>query len=203
MQARESMCSITSPSVLGKGKACSNGITHRTLSKQSLWGQVSDKLTPGICINNASSNSRLTAVGRKPQLQTAIHRSVSRLFFFSLPTFEEKTTKLHLHAEKLTETVLHWMIDMMDKQINELRTKKDNIKEEMTQDMQSLRKKNETELQNKSEGQSSRIEQTEDRISELKDETVTKGKTKELLIKNSRPVKRKSKNSPTPLKDQT
>jgi hypothetical protein len=32
----------------------------------------------------------------------------------------------------------------------------DNIKEEMTQDMENLRKKNETELQNKIEGQSSK-----------------------------------------------
>jgi hypothetical protein len=47
--------------------------------------------------------------------------------------------------------------------------------------MENLRKKN-TELQNKMEGQSSRIEQTEDRISELKDEMVIKGKTKELLV---------------------
>jgi hypothetical protein len=31
----------------------------------------------------------------------------------------------------------------------------------MTQDMENLRKKNETELQNKMKGQSSRIEQTE------------------------------------------
>jgi hypothetical protein len=37
---------------------------RRTLSKQSLRGQVSVKLTPEICINKASSNSRLTAVGR-------------------------------------------------------------------------------------------------------------------------------------------
>jgi hypothetical protein len=37
----------------------------------------------------------------------------------------------------------------------------------MTQDMENLRKKNETELQNKMEGQSSRIQQTEERISEL------------------------------------
>jgi hypothetical protein len=29
------------------------------------------------------------------------------LLFFSLPTFDETTTELHLHAEKLTETVLH------------------------------------------------------------------------------------------------
>jgi hypothetical protein len=37
-------------------------------------------------------------------------------------------------------------------------------------------------LQNKIEGQSRRIEQTEDRMSELKDEMVIKGKTKELLV---------------------
>jgi hypothetical protein len=38
-------------------------------------------------------------------------------------------------------------------------------------------------MQNKMEGQSSRIEQAEDRISELKDEILIKGKTKELLVK--------------------
>jgi hypothetical protein len=65
----------------------------------------------------------------------------------------------------------------INKEINELRMKTDNIKEEETQDMENLRKKNETEWQNKKEGQSSRIEQTEDRISELKDEMVIKGKT--------------------------
>jgi hypothetical protein len=63
---------------------------RRTLSKQSLRGQVSAKLTPEICINNASSNTRLTAAGSKPQPQIAIHRTVSRLFFFfsslSLPS---------------------------------------------------------------------------------------------------------------------
>jgi hypothetical protein len=58
-------------------------------------------------------------------------------------------------------------------------------------------------LQNKTEGKASRIQQTEDRISELKNEMVIKGKTKELLINKSRPVKGKCKNSPTPSKDQT
>jgi hypothetical protein len=67
---------------------------------------VSAKLTPEICINNASSNSRLTAVGRQATAADTIHRTVSRLFFF-LPSFDETTTELHLHAEKLTETVLH------------------------------------------------------------------------------------------------
>jgi gamma-glutamyl phosphate reductase len=91
---------------------------------------------------------------------------------------------------------------MINKEKNELRTKIDNIKEENTQDMENFRKKNETEFQNKMECQSSRIEQTEDRLSKLKDEMVIKGKTKELL-NSSRPVKRKCKNSLTPSKDQT
>jgi polyhydroxyalkanoate synthesis regulator phasin len=72
---------------------------------------------------------------------------------------------------------------MINKEINELRLKIDNIKEKETQDMKNFRKKNETELQNKMEGQSRRIEQTEDRISELEDKVVIKGKTEELLVK--------------------
>jgi hypothetical protein len=69
---------------------------------------VSAKLTPKICINNASSNSRLTAAGRQATAADTILRAVSRrFFFFFLPTFDETTTELHLHAEKLTETVLH------------------------------------------------------------------------------------------------
>jgi DNA-binding protein H-NS len=80
----------------------------------------------------------------------------------------------------------------MNKQINELRTKIDNIKEENSQDMENLRKKNETELQNKTEGQSSRIEQREDRISELEDEMVIKGKTEELLIKQLKTCEKKT-----------
>jgi hypothetical protein len=68
---------------------------------------VSAKLTLEICINNGVSNSRLTAVGRQATAADTIHRPVSRLFFFFLPTFDEKTTELHLNTEKLTETVLH------------------------------------------------------------------------------------------------
>jgi hypothetical protein len=59
----------------------------------------------------------------------------------------------------------------------------DNIKKEVTHNMEILRKKNETEIQNKMEGHSTRIEQTEDRISELEDEMAIKGKTEELLVK--------------------
>jgi DNA-binding protein H-NS len=69
--------------------------------------------------------------------------------------------------------------------------------------MENLRKKNETEIQNKVEGHSSRIEQTEDRISELEDEMEIKGKLKNYLLNNTRPVKRKCRNSLAPSKDQT
>jgi uncharacterized protein Yka (UPF0111/DUF47 family) len=39
--------------------------------------------------------------------------------------------------------------NMINKQINKLRTKIDNIKEETTKDMENLRKKNETECKTK------------------------------------------------------
>jgi hypothetical protein len=53
----------------------------------------------------------------------------------------------------------------------------DNTKVEVTHYMENLRKKNETEIQNKMEGHSSRRQQTEDRISELEDEMTIKGNT--------------------------
>jgi hypothetical protein len=59
----------------------------------------------------------------------------------------------------------------------------DNIKEEMTQDMENLRKKNKREMQTKMEGQSNRIEQAENRISKFDGKMVTKGKPKEQLVK--------------------
>jgi chromosome segregation ATPase len=58
-----------------------------------------------------------------------------------------------------------------------------NIKEEVTQDMENFRKKDQTEMQNPVEGHSRRLEQVEDRISELEDKIEIKEKTKELLGK--------------------
>jgi hypothetical protein len=46
--------------------------------------------------------------------------------------------------------------------------KNDNIKEEVTHDMQNLRKKNETQIQNKMEGHSSRLKQAETDSQNLK-----------------------------------
>jgi hypothetical protein len=68
------------PVYLERGKLVAEVVAQRrTLSKQSLQGQVSAKLTPESCINNASSNSRLTAVGRQATATDTIHRTVSRL----------------------------------------------------------------------------------------------------------------------------
>uniref|UniRef100_A0A8C0XVT9 LINE-1 type transposase domain-containing protein 1 n=1 Tax=Castor canadensis TaxID=51338 RepID=A0A8C0XVT9_CASCN len=47
------------------------------------------------------------------------------------------------------------------------------------------------QMQNKMEGQSSRLEQAEDRISELKDEMVIKGKTEELLVQQLKTCEKK------------
>jgi chromosome segregation ATPase len=57
----------------------------------------------------------------------------------------------------------------------------DNIKEEVTHDMEKHRKK-ETEIKITMEGHSSRLEQAEDIISELEDKMKTTGKTEELLV---------------------
>jgi chromosome segregation ATPase len=65
-----------------------------------------------------------------------------------------------------------------------------NIKEEMINDMENLRKKNETETQNTTEGHYSRLEQAEDRISEQEDEMEITGKTEELLVKQLKTCER-------------
>jgi hypothetical protein len=54
----------------------------------------------------------------------------------------------------------------------------DNIKEEVTHVMENLRKKDEMEIQNTMEGHSSRLENAEDRISELEDKWKLKEKLK-------------------------
>jgi hypothetical protein len=69
--------------------------------------------------------------------------------------------------------------------------------------MENLRKKNETETQNTMKGHFSRLEQVEDRISELEDKMEIKGKTEELLVRQLNIMKGICKNSPTPSKDQT
>jgi hypothetical protein len=52
------------------------------------------------------------------------------------------------------------------------------------------------------EGHSRRLEQAENRISELEDKMEIKGKPEELLVKQLKTCKRNMQNSPTPSKDQ-
>jgi chromosome segregation ATPase len=78
----------------------------------------------------------------------------------------------------------------INRKINELRTKIDNMKEDMTHDKENLRKKKETEVQHTMEGHSSRLEQAKDRISKLEDEMEFKGKTEEVLLKQLKTCER-------------
>jgi polyhydroxyalkanoate synthesis regulator phasin len=71
----------------------------------------------------------------------------------------------------------------INREINDFKMTIDSIKEEVTHDMENLRKENETETQSTVEGQSSRLEQAEERISELKNKIEIKGKTEALLVK--------------------
>jgi chromosome segregation ATPase len=64
----------------------------------------------------------------------------------------------------------------------------ENRKEEMTHDMKNLRKKNQT--QNTVEGNSSRLEQAKDKISELKYKIEIKRKTEELLVRQLKSCER-------------
>jgi hypothetical protein len=62
--------------------------------------------------------------------------------------------------------------NMINKEINELRMKVDNIKEEVIRIWKTSEKRMKQNCKNEMESQASRIEQTEDRISELEDEKV-------------------------------
>jgi hypothetical protein len=69
--------------------------------------------------------------------------------------------------------------DTLEREINELKMKMKNIKEEVNKDMENLRKKNQTKTQNTVEVHSSRLEQVENRISELEDKIEIKEKNSE------------------------
>jgi chromosome segregation ATPase len=89
---------------------------------------------------------------------------------------------LHKHQSEIENTI--------NREINGLKTKIDNIKEEVFHDMKNLRKKNATEIQKTMEGHFSRLEQAEDRILELEDEMKIKGKTEEQLVKQLKTCER-------------
>jgi hypothetical protein len=77
-----------------------------------------------------------------------------------------------------------------------------NIEEEVNHDTENLRKNNETEIQNKMEGHSSRL-QAEHRISELENEMEIEGKTEELLVKQLKTCEKKMQELTDSIKNQT
>jgi chromosome segregation ATPase len=116
----------------------------------------------------------------------------------ALKKFHDNKTKEYKNTQKKINEIIRALNKhqtetkiTINRDINELRAKIDNNKDEVTHDMENLRKKNETEIQNKMEGHSGRIEQAEDRISELEDEMLIKGKTKELLVKQLKTCEKK------------
>jgi polyribonucleotide nucleotidyltransferase len=64
-------------------------------------------------------------------------------------------------------------------------------------------KKKETEIQNTMEGHPSRLEQAEDRISELEDPMEIKGKTEKLLLKQLKTCERNMQELTNSIKRQT
>jgi hypothetical protein len=94
--------------------------------------------------------------------------------------------------------------DTIKGETHELKMTTQITKKEVNRDMENLRRKKQTEIlkvplvkqKNTVEGHSSRLEQVEDRISELEDKT-------EIKDTNRRAVKGICKNSTTPSKDQT
>jgi hypothetical protein len=79
----------------------------------------------------------------------------------------------------------------------------DNIKEEVTHDMENLRKKYETDIQNTMEGHSSRLEQAKIESKNMKMKWKLMKNMKSYYSNNSKPVKGICKDSLTPSKDQT
>jgi chromosome segregation ATPase len=115
----------------------------------------------------------------------------------ALKKFQDSKNKEHKNTQKQINELIGALNrhqseteNTINRAINELKTKIYNIKEDMTHDMENLRKKNETETQNTMEGHSSRLEQAEDRISELEDKMEIKGKTEELLVKQLKTCER-------------
>jgi hypothetical protein len=83
----------------------------------------------------------------------------------ALKKFQENKNKEYEKTQKQINEIIRALSkhqseteNTINREINELRTKTDNIKEEVAHDMESLRKKNETEIQNTMEGHPSKLE---------------------------------------------
>jgi chromosome segregation ATPase len=108
----------------------------------------------------------------------------------------------------------HLPISVLDytikRDIHELRRNTQIIEEELITVFENLRRKNQTEIlkiksfysqtKNILEGHSSRIEQVEDRISELGDKIEIKEKTEEILVKQLKSLEKNKQEFREPIK---
>jgi hypothetical protein len=106
----------------------------------------------------------------------------------ALKKFKDSKNKEHEKTKKQINELIRALNEhqsetenTITREINEFRMKIDNIKEEVTHDMENLRKKNETEILKN--GRSLQQTKSKDRISKLQDEMEIKEKTEELLVK--------------------
>jgi hypothetical protein len=75
---------------------------------------MSVKLTPEICINKASSNSRLTAVGRQATAADShSQNSLQTLFFFSLPPLRRQQMNYTCMLKNLLKLYCIWTWDTL------------------------------------------------------------------------------------------
>jgi chromosome segregation ATPase len=113
--------------------------------------------------------------------------------------FEKTQKQLHELKENFNKHQSETK-DTIKTEIYELKMRTQNIKEELNKDMENLRNKNQTEIleiktpfsqtKNTVEGHFSRLEQVEDRISELKKKIKIKEKPEELLVKQLKSCER-------------
>jgi hypothetical protein len=93
----------------------------------------------------------------------------------ALKKFQDTKNKEYENTQKqINELIGDLNKHQNETEINELKMKIDNIKEEVIHDMENFRKKKETKIQSTMEGHSSSLEQEEDRISELEDKMERK-----------------------------
>jgi acetolactate synthase small subunit len=101
-------------------------------------------------------------------------------------TKNKKYEKIQKQINKLIVALIKHQSEAestINREINDLNMKIENIKEEVTHNMENLRKKNQTETQNTVEGHSNRLDQVEDRMLELEGKIEINGKTKEMFGK--------------------
>jgi hypothetical protein len=119
----------------------------------------------------------------------------------ALKKFQDTKNKEHKKTQKQIKDFSKHESETKDtvkREIYELMMTAQNIKEELSKDMENLREKNQTDIleikspfsqtKNTVEGHCSRLKEVEDRISELKDKTEIKEKNRSNLSQTTQEV---------------